>query len=92
MKLSSLQISRIAAEVSKSISNNPSITVTGDAEKIKSSVAQVLKANLEDEKKLDDAVNAMMDTLEQQNPGGFQRYKMFPLLKKKLAEQRGFVL
>jgi len=92
MKLTPVQITKIANEVSKSISNNPSITVSADVEKIKSSVENVLKQNMVDEKKLDDAVNAMMDTLEQQNPGGFQRYKMFPLLKKKLAEQRGFVL
>lgn len=41
---------------------------------------------------LDEEVNRMMDDLERQNPGQFQRFKMFPLLKKKLAKEKGIVL
>ncbi len=44
------------------------------------------------EKDLDEEVNKMMDDLERQNPGSFQRYKMFPLLKKRLAKEKGIVL
>jgi hypothetical protein len=44
------------------------------------------------EKALDEEVNRMLDDLERKDPGSFQRYKMFPLLKKKLAQQKGIVL
>ena len=41
---------------------------------------------------LDVEVNKMMDTLEKKNPGQFERYKMFPLLKKRMAQEKGIVL
>jgi hypothetical protein len=34
----------------------------------------------------------MMDDLERQNPGGFQRFKMFPMLKRRLAKEKGIIL
>ena len=52
----------------------------------------IVYADFEREKKLDEEVNDMMDDLDRKNPGSFQRYKMFPLLKKKLADQKGIVL
>jgi len=85
-------MNKIAVEVFKEVSGTDSIEVHFDKEKFKSLISNVLKQNMEDEKVLDQAVNDMMDTLEKQNPGSFEHYKMFPLLKKKLAEQRGFVL
>ena len=85
-------MNKIAVEVFKSLSEANNVTVNMDKEKFKSVVVNVLKKNMEDEKELDQAVNAMMDTLEKQNPNSFEHYKMFPLLKKKMAEQRGFVL
>lgn len=92
MKLSPNQMNKIAVEVFKALSDVDNITVNADKEKFKSVIVQVLKQNIEEEKELDQAVNTMMDTLEEQNPNAFERYKMFPLLKKKLAEQKGFVL
>ncbi|MGH1467576.1 MAG: DUF507 family protein [Bdellovibrionales bacterium] len=92
MKLSPNQMNKIAVEVFKALSGVDNVTVNADKEKFKSVIVQVLKQNIEEEKELDQAVNTMMDTLEKQNPNAFERYKMFPLLKKKLAEQRGFVL
>lgn len=53
---------------------------------------EIVKGDLARERKLDQEVNDMMDKLERENPGSFQRYKMFPLLKKKLAEQKGIIL
>jgi hypothetical protein len=44
------------------------------------------------ESDLDHEVNRMMDELERQNPGEFQRYKMFPMLKKRLAKEKGIIL
>ena len=53
---------------------------------------QILKGDFEREVALDHEVNRMMDDLEKQNPGGFQRYKMFPMLKKRLAKEKGIIL
>ena len=52
----------------------------------------IVNQDFERERELDEEVNQMMDDLERQSNADFQRYKMFPLLKKKLAEQKGIVL
>ncbi len=61
-------------------------------EKVFNRVVEVIRQDFEREARLDLEVNKMMDDLERQNPGGFQRYKMFPLLKKRLAKEKGIIL
>jgi|GEM_PF-7018583 len=70
-------MNKIAVEVFKEVSATDKLEVNLDKEKFKSIISNVLKQNIEDEKVLDQSVNDMMDTL---------------VLKKKLAEQKGFVL
>jgi hypothetical protein len=58
-------------------------------------LARAVTLVTEDFKREDDLVkevHKMMDELEKQNPGGFERHKMFPLLKQRLAKQKGIVL
>lgn len=55
-------------------------------------VIAVIKSDFEREAQLDQEVNRMMDDLERKNSGEFQRYKMFPLLKKRLAKEKGIIL
>lgn len=92
MRLSQNQLLRIARLVVKQVHASPAIESKVDDEVIEKTVIAVLKQNLEEEAQLDKEVEAMMGQLERQNPGSFERYKMYPLLKKKLAEQKGFVL
>jgi hypothetical protein len=73
------------------IKSSSTTKITADEDVIKNTILAVIQKNIEEEAKLDELVDGMMDQLERQN-ADFQRYKMFPLLKKKLAEQRGFVL
>ena len=50
---------------------------------------------MNDFKKIDELtveVNRILDDLEKQNPGGFERRKMFSMVKAKLAKQKGIVL
>ena len=53
---------------------------------------QLIQAEAQKVSDLDKEVHRMMDDLERQNPGGFERYKMFPLLKKRLAKEKGIIL
>lgn len=92
MRLSQNQLLRIAHLVVKQVQASPAIQAKVDNEVISKTVMDVLKKNLAEEAALEQEVEAMMDQLERQNPGGFERYKMYPLLKKKLAEQKGFIL
>lgn len=52
----------------------------------------IVKADFIREMELDQEVNRMMDDLEKKGTGEFQRYKMFPMLKKRLAKEKGIIL
>ena len=63
-----------------------------EKEKIISPVQQCIAEDLNKEKELEKEVQKMLDELENTHPNQFERYKMYPLLKKKLAQKKGFIL
>lgn len=91
MRLSQNQIQRIVHHLFTEIKSSQTTQIKADEDAIKATITAVIMKNIEEEAKLDALVEGMMDQLERQNQE-FQRFKMFPLLKKKLAEQRGFIL
>jgi hypothetical protein len=68
------------------------VTFKDKEEKVFARGVALVVQEYEREKELDAEVHKMMDELERQNPGGFQRYKMFPMLKKRLAKEKGIIL
>ena len=52
----------------------------------------IIRGDFQREQELDREVNRMLDELEAQNSGEFQRYRMFPMLKKRLAKEKGITL
>ena len=92
MKLNDNQITKLASYVYSELKENASVELNGDFAKLAQTIKDVVKLNMTQEAELNKKVNLMMDELEKQNTASFERYKMFPLLKKKLAEQEGFVL
>lgn len=91
MRLSQNQIQRLVQHVFNEIKKSSSVQFKVDDDKIKAKILAVIQKNIEEEAIIDRLVEDMMDQLERQNQT-FQRFKMFPMLKKKIAEQRGFVL
>lgn len=63
-----------------------------DEKKVFQRALEVIKENYQEEADLEQEVIKMIDQLERTNPGEFQRYKMFPILKQKLAKERKFIL
>ena len=63
-----------------------------DEKKVFVRALDAMKEDYQKESNLEREVNAMLDKLEQSNAGEFQRYKMFPILKQKLAKERKMVL
>lgn len=92
MKLSDKQIARLAKAIFGELKSNGLVTFKDKEDKVFHRACDIVKGNFDDERKLDEEVNMMLDDLERQHGGEFQRYKMFPMLKKKLAQQKGFVL
>ena len=51
-----------------------------------------IEKDFEKEKQLEEEVYQMLDELEKTHQGQFERHKMYPLLKKQLAQKKGIVL
>ena len=63
-----------------------------DENKVLARAIEIIQADYERETQLEKDVNAMLDQLERSNLGEFQRYKMYPILKQKLAKERKVIL
>ena len=92
MRMSDKQVKRLVHLVFKSLKDSETIEFKQKEDQVFNRAVAIIKEELQREVSLDREVNAMMDDLERQNPGSFERYKMFPLLKKRLAKDKGLVL
>ena len=92
MKMNEKQIQRMAKIVIDKLNEEKIVIFKEAEEKVRRRAVEILKADFDREKSLDAEVKKMLDDLERQNPGSFQRFKMFTLLKRKLAQEKGIVL
>lgn len=92
MKLTDKQILRLAQTLLNELKDQNIIKFKEKEDKVTQRAVELIKEDFRKEAELDAEVNKMMDELERQNPGSFQRYKMFPLLKKRLAKEKGVIL
>ena len=91
MKWVELLSLRISELVLGQLQKEKEITIHEEEEALRSHISHLIAKNFEQEKELDRGVQALMDDLEKQGHS-FERYKMFPLLKKKLAKEKGIIL
>ncbi len=92
MRITPIQIDRMVRKIFDELKSQNAIQFKDSEEKVfKAAVAYVV-ADYAKEAQLDIEVNKMLDQLEKKNPGEFQRFKMFPLLKKRMAQEKGIVL
>ena len=92
MKVTDKQMKRMAAAILSGLKEQKVIQFKEKEEVVLERATAMIRADYQREMELDREVNRMMDDLERQNPGEFQRYKMFPMLKKRLAKEKGIVL
>lgn len=92
MKLSPMQTQKLVEKVFEAWKSQNVIIFKEDEKKVFARAIEVVKANYQREAELDREVNMMLDKLERTNSGEFERYKMFPILKAKLAKERKMVL
>lgn len=92
MKVSDKQMKRMADAILKGLKNQKVITFKEKEETVLERATALIRADFFREAELDKEVNRMMDDLERQNPGEFQRFKMFPMLKRRLAKEKGIIL
>ena len=92
MKISEKQMKRMAEAILRGLKEQKVIDFKVKEDEVLERATSFIKADFAREAALDQEVNRMMDDLERQNPGEFQRYKMFPMLKKRLAKEKGIIL
>lgn len=92
MKLSSQQIQVLAEKILTQWKKQNLVVFKEDEKTVLARVVELIKEDYDREAALDRDVNEMLDQLEKSNPGEFQRFKMFPILKQKLAKERKVIL
>lgn len=92
MRLNEKQISRLVTYIFAELKSQNLVEFKEKEDKVFNRSVELIVKDYQREAQLDLEVERMMDDLERKNPGEFQRYKMFPLLKKRLAKEKGIVL
>lgn len=92
MRLNDKQIQRMITLCFQELKANAIITFKEKEDKVFTRACEIIKQDYLREQELDAEVQKMMDDLERKNPGEFQRYVMFPLLKKRLAKEKKVIL
>ncbi len=92
LKMSAKQIEDIVERVWRQWQTQGLVTLKASEAEVRQRMAGILIENLEEELQIEQEANRMLDNLERTNAGEFQRYKMFPMLKQKLAKDKKFIL
>ena len=92
MKITDKQLKRMAEAILHGLEDQKVIDYKEKREVVLERAIAIIRGDFDREAALDREVNRMMDDLERQNPGEFQRFKMFPMLKKRLAKEKGIIL
>lgn len=82
----------IVEKIFKSWKTNNVVTFKVDEKQAFLRALKAIQDEFQKEVDLEREVNKMLDDLERQHPGEFQRYKMYPILKQKLAKEKKVIL
>lgn len=92
MKLNQHQIELLVHKVFESYKKYNVASFKVDEKKAFQRAVEVIKAQYELEKKIEVEAKALVDQLERQNKGDFEPHKMYLMIKKKLAKDKGLIL
>lgn len=92
MKLTTSQIQRLSEKILNQWKNQNIITLKVDEKIVLQTIVDAITQDFKREEQLEHEVNGLMDQMEKEHEGQFQRHKMFPMLKQKLAKERKIIL
>lgn len=92
MKLTTSQIQRLSEKIFNQWKSQNLMTLKVDEKVVLKTIVDTITADYMREEKLEQDVQALMDQMEREHEGQFQRHKMFPMLKQKLAKERKIIL
>lgn len=92
MKLTKIQIERLCRTVLNEMKKQNIVTYKAPEDKVFRRAVELIQNEYNKEKDLEREASAMVEDLERKNPGGFERHKMFLMIKQQLAKQKGVIL
>ncbi|MBY0314200.1 MAG: DUF507 family protein [Bdellovibrionales bacterium] len=92
MRLNPFQIESLSKRIINHLEEKKLITFRESKEKTLRRALEIIQSDFDEEKQLEAEVNAKLDELEKNPQEGFERHKMFRMLKRKMAEEKGIVL
>lgn len=92
MRLNQFQIESLSKKILSALEEKRLVTFREGKEKALKKTIETIEADYEEEKQLEIEVNSALDRLERQQSEGFDRHKMFKMMKKKMAEEKGIIL
>lgn len=92
MKLTPQQLQALASKVLAHWQKANLVRPKADEKIVLEKMVSLLKAEVQKEADLERDVHAMLDQLERSHGGQFERHKMYPMLKSKMAKERKVIL
>lgn len=92
MRLNSFQIESLAKKIIGGLDEKKAIQFREGKEVALKKTIQVIEDDFEQEKLLEQEVHTMLDKLEKEQKEGFDRHRMFKMLKQKIAQEKRIVL
>ena len=92
MKMTQNQIDSLVRRVLLELEKKKLINFNKSKEAILAKGKEIILNDFAKESKLEEEVMRMLDDIERDQTDQFERHRMFKMLKKKMAEERGIVL
>ena len=89
MKLTQVQIDSLVRRVLGELERKKLVTFNKTKEAIFSKGSEIINDDYQKESELDNEIKAMIDHMEQEQGDNFDRHKMFLMMKRKIADERG---
>lgn len=92
MKMTQNHIDSLVRRVLLGLEQKKLVSFNKSKEAILARGKEIIMKDLEKESQLDQEVMRMLDDIEKQQTDQFERHRMFKMLKKKVAEEKGIIL
>ena len=92
MKMTSTQLESLARRVITGLEKKNLITFSNSRDEAVRKARETLESDYRREADLESDVHKMLDDIEREQTDQFERHRMFKMLKKKVAEERGVIL
>lgn len=92
MKMTQNQIDSLVRRVLLELEKSKLVTFNKSKEAILARGKEIILGDFDKEAKLEEEVMRMLDDIEKQQGDQFERHRMFKMLKKKVADERGIIL